>query len=826
MAFRPLEDGTRRFTLLFVLPILVLLGLRIAPLALGTKTLYLRDVFHTHLEMQVAKVEGLRHGVLPLLDPYRAGGQPLAGNPNAMAFYPDNLLYLAAGTFWALNAHFWLHLLLAPFAFYFMARALGLGREGAWAAGVLYALSGYFLSLLSFYNLIAGATLAPALVAACLHLSAGRRSAPMSLVVAALWALLILSGDPFTALVALVLSAGAVAVGRDPRGSRIARPAAALAAGTLLATPQIVEFLRIVRTSYRGAAGYSKATLTLTSFHPVQAIEWLLPFVFGRPDRLGPAGFWGERFYTGRPAYFFSLYPGLLAIALVAASLALRGRTVRFAQGLVLTGLFFSLGRFNPLAGWLIEHTGGLLRYPIKFWLLVAFGGALLAGSAFEVLLDAREARAARIFFLTLLGMALVFGSGWIFFRGWPEPARSFLGPQTPLVALADLDRERWRRAALCLASVLLLALLALLAAFARRRPRAGGALLLVAHAAAQLHLLGPLMTSDRVAPYTSPPPVLAFVPATSLVVNGSSEGLFSGAGAPRADPPDDRAFWFDRRAFFDLYPFAGALWGRRYELNVSPEGLDSFLGAAARDAVRIATDLPRVRLLASWGVDRLLLERPIDREAQAEVRLLERLPGAWGPLYVYEIPGASPQVFLAARTLRAPDPQSALRLLEDASFDARSTVVVPGSGPPTGGSGGVVRIVTLDPERLSAEVNAAAPAVLVVQRAFLPLYCARVDGRPATLRIANLHRIGVDVPAGRHRVDLWIDRRPLRASIGAVVLGACSLAGLAWRLRPGAGPAGSEMGSPPAQHPPHGVYTSETPGPKGLRGGWGFWSL
>ena len=54
---------------------------------------------------------------------------------------------------------------------------------------------------------------------------------------------------------------------------------------------------------------------------------------------------------------------------------------------------------------------------------------------------------------------------------------------------------------------------------------------------------------------------------------------------------------------------------------------------------------------------------------------------------------------------------------------------------------------------RLDDLLNAASPAVLVVQRAFLPLYRARVDGRPATLRVANLHRIGVDVPRGRHRV-------------------------------------------------------------------------
>src|SRR5688572_4101268 len=328
----PAESGSvRRFLLLYAAPLLVLLLLLVAlPLIRGLETLYLRDVLNTHFPMKWSQAEALRAGYFPLIDPYRAGGQPLAGNPNAVPFYPDNVLYLTGSTFWALNAHFWIHLFLAPLGFYWMARAWGLRREAAWAAAACWTLSGFYLSHLSFYNLIAGVTLAPALVAACLRFMQGRRG--MAWVVAVLWALLLLGGDPLMAVLAGVLAG--VAALRRPLGplGRL-RPlgpflplAAAVAVGTLLALPQLVEFQRILPLSFRGHRGYSAEAATIASFDPRQAVEWVIPFFFGRPDLIGPGSFWGSRFFTGFPPYYLSLYPGLLALALFAASGRPRGK--------------------------------------------------------------------------------------------------------------------------------------------------------------------------------------------------------------------------------------------------------------------------------------------------------------------------------------------------------------------------------------------------------------------------------------------------------------------------------------------------------------------
>ena len=127
----------KNFRLFYVLPTVLLLLAAALPLISGGETLFLRDLFNTHLEMKWVQAEAMREGRLPLIDPYRAGGQPHLGNPNTVPLYPDNLLYLVAPLFWAFNAHLWLHLLLAPAAFYALARAWGLEREPAWASAVL-----------------------------------------------------------------------------------------------------------------------------------------------------------------------------------------------------------------------------------------------------------------------------------------------------------------------------------------------------------------------------------------------------------------------------------------------------------------------------------------------------------------------------------------------------------------------------------------------------------------------------------------------------------------------------------------------------------------
>src|SRR5512141_555005 len=86
---------------------------------------YFRDNFSTHYPVKAVSADAFRSGHIPLWNFHAGGGQPLAGNPNTLTFYPDNVLYLFLPASVAFNLHFLLHLLAAFFAM----RALLEARE-------------------------------------------------------------------------------------------------------------------------------------------------------------------------------------------------------------------------------------------------------------------------------------------------------------------------------------------------------------------------------------------------------------------------------------------------------------------------------------------------------------------------------------------------------------------------------------------------------------------------------------------------------------------------------------------------------------------------
>lgn len=766
----------KRFVLIYVLPVVLALVWVMLPLIQGSDTLFMRDVFNTHLEKKWVQAEAMRQGYLPLVDPYRDGGQPHLGNPNTVPLYPDNVLYLLAPTWWAFNAHFWLHLLLAPFTFYALGRAWGLRREAAWAAAVCYGTSGYFLSNLNLYNLVAGTTWTPALVAALLHLTGPKGGRGSFLAVGLIWTLLLLSGDPMTGLMAMVLAGSAVLFRWGLRGLRWRSAFIALILGTLIAAPQWVEFLRILPMSFRGYLGYSSAAATAASWHPLSVAEWVLPFFFGSPD----LSFWGQRFHGGDLPLFPSLYPGVLAILLVLASGRPSSRAAGWSWTVAGLGVFLALGEHNPLVRLLLMIPGlDLLRLPVKFWLLVAVGTALLCGLGFDRIL-ARSG--GKVFWRVLAGLAGLFLLLWLVLGGPVATAPRWLES-----ALADamnpvrLHQERLRWAGSCLLSMAVLTGFAAVYRLGRKHPELTGALLLFLHVAGQFFLLRPALAMDSVAHYRQPPALLEEVPERLSVTHGKANSLFGTTDLPLAAYPDTRLVWLQRQVFEELYPVAGTLWGRRYDFSLSAEGLDAFLTRAVAQSFGMLSDVARIRLLAASGVHTLLLGRPLDSEVKDLVSLEHRAPGIGGHIFVYRLALPAAQVQFVGRVRRAAHLNAALTMMVEPDFNPRTTVVLPEGGPPLEGPPGEVRTIAAGPESMELEVSAANPGVLVIQRAFLPIYRASADGRRVPIVAANIHRLGIELPAGDHHVRVWIERRPL---VWACVTAVAGLLGLGFMAR------------------------------------------
>jgi hypothetical protein len=200
------------------------------------------------------------------------------------------------------------------------------------------------------------------------------------------------------------------------------------------------------------------------------------------------------------------------------------------------------------------------------------------------------------------------------------------------------------------------------------------------------------------------------------------------------------------------------------------------------------STDDERMRQLAAFGVGRLVIERQLP-PTTPHARLMTQLPSFGRTFNVYEVTGRAPEIFLARRAWQTPNMTLGYRAIRQAAFDPEGDVVIAGKGgPPRPMGGGTVRVLRQGPESLDLDLDVGpGGSVLVVQRALL-MYRATLDGKPMLPHVANLHHNGLPVPAGHHRVRLWIDRTNFRRAVAASAAGVAALLLLtawgAWHAR------------------------------------------
>jgi hypothetical protein len=124
------------------------------------------------------------------------------------------------------------------------------------------------------------------------------------------------------------------------------------------------------------------------------------------------------------------------------------------------------------------------------------------------------------------------------------------------------------------------------------------------------------------------------------------------------------------------------------------------------------------------------------------------------------------PRAYLA-NAIRASGPDPARERLRGLAAD---TIVWEG-GPEVKGAGGTVRWLGAEPEDLRLEVDAIAPSALFVSDAYAAGWTATVDGTEAVIHPADVAGRGVELPAGRHSVEMKYRAPGLLVGIVASVL-------------------------------------------------------
>lgn len=706
--------------------------------------------------------EARQSGILPLWTDGVFFGAPFLANYQSAALYPPSgiIYWLPFEIGFSLFLAF--HLWIAGWGMaHYLERHHGLGTGAAAFGGLVFALGGFLISLVSLANQLVVAAWLPWVLAASEELvrtASGRSFLRLTLVIA----LQALGGAPEALLLTIAL-AGAVTAreiwqGRG-RWEHSLGILGAICFAAALAAIQLVPTAEYVSQTDR-AGGLPYDIVTSESLPPRSLLQLIVPHAFED----GAPAFVPE----GSVPLLWSIYVGIVPLALALTAIMLRPLGL---WPLVFCGAtLLSFGAHTPIFSALYATAPGVIgafRFPMKFFLPCHFALALLSARALDD--AARGGPAER---LATISVGALFGVGaavavsaslapTLLLEAFGYLLPPSLGAEAHAVLAARLGFRALRGAALSLAA------LAMLRLFGSGRI-AGGSLLTG---------LGLLTAVDL---FSIHQPTLVFTDWSSLFQSGArlataadpGERMFHYCtttgrcvphGAPGLGPwggalrPGENAESQARALWAALAPDAPIVYGLG-----AVAGSDGFSTRMQKDFFRALALLPReraVHLLASLGVSRLIGREPLGTLAGLTPVGEAVDDGFWQ----YTVSPKAPRTYLAERVLAAADTASALELLSDPSFRPGLDAVMVGPGAPAPeGVRGEISIVSFQPAEIRADVVLPAEGLWVVSGSWFPGWEARIDGTLAeVIPVNGIHR-GVRVAAGKHHVEMRYRPRSL----------------------------------------------------------------
>jgi hypothetical protein len=745
-----------------------------------TKVFYIRDLTMIFWPRHLWIHRSLMAGSWPLWDPYAAAGQAAFSDALNQLFLPPVLLLRTLPAVPGFNL-----LVAAPFPLAALGMWLFLRRhfsETSAALGALvFSASGPVVSTGNFPNLSWSVAWIPWIAWA----TDGDRAAPSArsfVLLAAMIAFQMLSGEPVTMvgtlalLVAYVVMFGEQTASALARARVVARAVGAISAAAMISAVQLVPMALAANASPRGLM----RTDNFWSIHPFWLVESVLPRVFGDTFSQYAQLPWVPPLNSGRDPFFYSLSFGVITLLLSVLGTFCGPRRWRFFWlALVVVSVTLAFGDHTPVYPLLLQMVPPLrsLRFPAKFLLFASFGLAALAANAADALLG-RGGTPSGSSVLTLgavkatcgVGLAAALALVILISLVMVAPfsgARAFyslgvrVGVADPVAGAAYLFKAVppiATRALIVLATSALLVYLGWVRGYGGRLAR----MLLFGLATVELLVanvgLNPVLPASRLGP-PAWVAALATHPAERFYFGGKFRGTLTQNDidlrgvqmrAPQGVTPEE-----GRTLMNANLAVTPAAWGARELISYDSPLLWPIEQARAAARFERADRAERLRFLARGGVRYCLLASPPHPGATP----LQSVGEGFGTMAVYECVADARRAYVVAKALVVPDVTTQVQRLFEESFDAESTVMLERPAPDAAGSPGApsaasARITTDADQEVAIDAAAGAEGgYLVLQDSFDRAWRVDVDGRPAALLRANALYRAVHISPGPHTV-------------------------------------------------------------------------
>jgi hypothetical protein len=732
---------------------------------LGGETFAMRDHLTWTLPSRAFLAESLRRGHLPEWWDRLRLGERFAADPNNGVTYPPAWLVALGDPLYGADLVLLLHVLLIGFGAWLLARRVGARPLGAFFGASGLMLSGYVASMPVNGSLLMAMGWMPLLAWAALGVAQAeewRLRLGRGLVLAAVLAGSVASGNPAGAYNVLLAGALVVLCARRRRPALVAASAAGLL-GSLMGAASIVAPLVTLQDSER-AGGLSLGASGVWSMHPLRLLELAWPDLLGhglRPQ-LNLAGFWVDSGGLGG-AWSASDYVGLPLLVCVGVALFAQGGLVRRLGWLSLAFLLLALGTHTPLYGAYrsVFRFERILRYPEKYLAAVLVLWSALAAVGFDHIFGGgrRWRRLSR----GLLGSAALLGLATGLGYALEERLRG-------VVDVAARARDLGIDGAATVAYVLsggvvatTAALLVGLALWLRSHERWGrlvpGGFVVLAVAQLVSHDWSVQVLVPRAAVREKPALLRALPspgePPPRLVRRAREE-------TPSSIPAEVHALYLHQLAKDNGATRFGFAQLPGYDIAGTPR-FGAFATASGQGTLERIMDLLDIRYLL------------IDVSHAAGMGMTVRSPGSVAGHVVLENSVRRPRAFVAYRYRHGMSDEQALDEMfrPDAGRDL-GRIRLAGAGgeqdnpaPPT-----VCEMDRPNPEHVVLLCRAAHPGYAVLVEEWTEGWTAAVDGHPAPIERADVVLRAVAVPAGEHRVEMHYRTPGLRLGAWLALVG------------------------------------------------------
>lgn len=730
----------------FLLSIFVLL---FYPVLFEGNTFFFRDIKHFAYPMKWYLAQVWAEGEWPYWYPHLFQGRPFMSLMHPGVFYPPSVLFLLNDFHFAFNAYFLFHHLVLMGSVYALCRYWGRSVPASLAASLTALLGGYFLSLASIYNHFQSAVWLPLILMMWQKFVSNGRLKYFCYAVVFL-AFQVLGGGPEHVIFSVLLVYAHslyLAEDEDRLQGFKQKSLAMLALGLValaLSALQWMPTYQLLQELVRGK-GLNYLANTLYSLTPGALLDLFLPENFTR---------FLEQDGGGMKYFLHSFYMGIVPLFILSGCLLVgrEQKAIRFWLVVFGVGVFFALGRFNPLFALFHEWVPlfNMFRFPQKFFFFCAYALVFLSAFALDRFVHAitHEKSEMKKLLLALLATAMV---------------------------VAGMFGTYANRAGLESLMILLLLAVGTFALHLKKMNRAGFfsllLLLMVVDLMGKNSALMPMIDGKF---YTEPPPLAKRLGGTadSFRIYG---GMLLEKPARKKTPPDPTGSGLQTpQPTQSLYNMLSVQLASRDQVSHNMgviyeiayvDGYSGMLMERTKHWLRSfnSSDIPKKkRILERSNVKYWVTEDYEQRPSDQYPRGLKK---------VKEFEDVLPRAFLVGNSAQVPE-ADILDIYYHARFDPLQQVLLtePVEMKKAEHFSGQVEKIEYSPNRVHIETSQNEEGFLVLLDTFFPGWKVEVDGKPEHIYRANYFYRGVKLAPGNHRIEFSYE--PVGLKTGAAISG------------------------------------------------------